>query len=70
MNVAQAARLLGVSERLVYDLAAPAGPIPCTRIGRRIIFDEADVAAYREAHRCQSAGTPATSAGEDRAPAN
>ena len=34
LNASQAAMLLGVSARQVYDLAAPAGPIPCTRIGR------------------------------------
>lgn len=65
MNVAQAAQLLGVSERTVYSLAAPAGPIPCIRLPgvRRIIFDEADIRAYREASKCRSAGTPATNAG-------
>ena len=41
MNIKQAAQVLGVSGRMVYTLAAPAGPIPCHRIGRRIISSEA-----------------------------
>ncbi|MAK54797.1 MAG: hypothetical protein CML17_02935 [Pusillimonas sp.] len=43
----QAARILGVSRSKIYDLAAPAGPIPCIRIGRRIIFDMNDLMEYR-----------------------
>lgn len=34
MNVKQAAVMLGVSAGKVYQLAAPHGPIPCTRIGK------------------------------------
>lgn len=57
MNVTQAAAMLGVSTRLVYDLAAPAGPIPCKRVGRpgstkpRIVFDESDIREYQESCR-------------------
>lgn len=52
MNAAQAAEVLGVSPRHVYALAAPAGPIPCTRIGKRIIFDMPDLLAFKESCRC------------------
>lgn len=52
MNAAQAAEVLGVSARQVYALAAPAGPIPCTRIGKRIIFDMPDLLAFKESCRC------------------
>jgi len=43
IGVASAAATLGVSQRHVYDLAAPAGPIPCYRIGRRILFNQTDL---------------------------
>ena len=46
MSVAQTADRLGVSRRMVYDLAAPGGPIPCHRIGGRILFSPDDVAEY------------------------
>src|SRR5690606_29593071 len=46
LSVAEAAKRLGVSPRTVYDLAAPAGPIPCHRIGRRIVFSQEDLTEY------------------------
>lgn len=43
----EVALLLGVSRGTVYDLAAPKGPIPCVRLGRRCLrFDIVDVEAY------------------------
>ncbi|WP_312839876.1 helix-turn-helix domain-containing protein [Delftia tsuruhatensis] len=51
MNAKQAAAILGISSRGLYALAAPYGPIPCYRIGRRIVFNEADVVAFKESHR-------------------
>ncbi len=51
MNAKQVAVILGMSSRAVYALAAPYGPIPCYRIGRRIVFNEADVVAFKESHR-------------------
>lgn len=47
MNVKQVSAMLGVSSGKVYQLAAPHGPIPCTRIGARIIFDLSDVTEYK-----------------------
>jgi excisionase family DNA binding protein len=47
MNARQAAAVLGVSARQAYDLAAPNGPIPCTRIGRRVVFDQADIEEFK-----------------------
>lgn len=46
MSVLQTACALGVSRRMVYELAASSGPIPCVRIGRRVLFDDADVTEY------------------------
>jgi len=47
ISAAAAAEALGVSTRTIYDLAAPAGPIPCYRIGRRLVFALADVLAFQ-----------------------
>jgi hypothetical protein len=46
-----AAIILGVSKRQIYDLAAPGGPIPCFRIGKRIVFDAKDLQEYKESCR-------------------
>ncbi|UMU20462.1 helix-turn-helix domain-containing protein [Herbaspirillum seropedicae] len=51
IGVSAAADALGVSSRHIYDLAAPAGPIPCYRIGRRILFKPADLHSYLESCR-------------------
>lgn len=51
VNIKAAAALLGVSARKVYDLAAPDGPIPCYRIGRRITFNRQDILDYQESCR-------------------
>ena len=41
-----------VSARMMYDLAAPNGPIPCTRYSPKCIrFNEQDVESYRK--ECQ-----------------
>ncbi len=47
----EAAAYLGVSLRLVYDLAAPHGPIPCYRHGRRIAFNSDDLISYKSSCR-------------------
>ena len=47
VSVSEAANLLGVSRGMVYGLAAPHGPIPCYRIGKRIIFDWAALEDYK-----------------------
>lgn len=41
------AEMLGISGGAVYDLAAPKGPIPCVRLGRRLIrLHRVDVEAH------------------------
>jgi len=52
LTVKQAAALLGVAPRTMYSLAAPAGPLPCYRIGRALRFEQTDVMAYRERCKC------------------
>ena len=34
----EAARLIGVSERTLWNYAAPNGPLPCVRLGRRRLY--------------------------------
>ena len=39
--------MLGVSPQTIYDLAAPRGPIPCYRFGKKCIrFDPDDIRKY------------------------
>ncbi|WP_424460547.1 helix-turn-helix domain-containing protein [Ottowia sp.] len=51
MDASQAARLLGVSRRKMYALAAPSGPVPCYRIGGRVVFEEDDILDYKASCR-------------------
>jgi len=51
MTVAEVAATLGVSARMVYGIAAPAGPLPCYRVGRTVRFDPADVEEYKQRYR-------------------
>jgi len=51
LTAAQAAKMLGVSFRQAYALAAPAGPIPCYRIGRSVRFSQSDLLEYLESCR-------------------
>jgi excisionase family DNA binding protein len=51
ITAVEAAKILGVSSRHVYGLAAPGGPIPCFRIGKRIIFNQIDVQEYLQSCR-------------------
>lgn len=47
----EVARMLGISRGAVYDLAAPKGPIPCARFGRRCVrFNVEDVEAFKQQH--------------------
>jgi excisionase family DNA binding protein len=69
ISAVDAAEILGVSARQVYDLAAPAGPIPCYRIGGRVVFERAEVEAYLQSCRCvQRARSTATKLTSTRIP--
>lgn len=47
----EVAKMLGISRSAVYDLAAPKGPIPCARFGRRMIrFNVEDIEAFKQRH--------------------
>ena len=59
VDAAGAAELLGVSRRMVYDLAA-AGRLRCYRYSARAIrFDVADVEAFRQGCRAEVEKVPA-----------
>ncbi|PUA19629.1 hypothetical protein C7W93_07225 [Glaciimonas sp. PCH181] len=51
ITVIEAAKILRISTRQVYAMAAPAGPIPCYRIGKRIIFNHLEVLEYLKSCR-------------------
>ncbi|CAG4892208.1 helix-turn-helix domain-containing protein [Paraburkholderia saeva] len=55
LSANEAAVFLGVSPRHVYDLAAPGGPIPCYRIGSRIVFSKEDLETYLQSCRVEKA---------------
>ena len=63
LTAAQAAQALGISPRLIYDLARR-GDLPSYRFGSAVRFDPADLTTYKQS--CRSAGTPVTSAGAMR----
>jgi excisionase family DNA binding protein len=52
LTVKEAAALLGIAPRTMYSLAAPAGPLPCYRVGRALRFEQTDVFGYKEQCRC------------------
>ena len=45
----EAARLLSISERTLYSLSHPRGPIPCIRLGRSVRYSVAAIREYLEA---------------------
>lgn len=51
LSAQEAAEFLGVSARWVYDHAAPNGPIPCFRMGGRLVFDRSDLSEYLQSCR-------------------
>jgi excisionase family DNA binding protein len=54
LTAREAAALLGISVRAVYDLAAPAGPVPCLRFGRAVRFEHKDIKSYRDGLRLKA----------------
>lgn len=64
ITVKEAARELGISARSMYDLAAPAGPIPCCRFGRTVRFEQSDIDSYKQS--CRYTTTKNQDAGASR----
>lgn len=44
----QAAKMLSVSERTLYSLTQPRGPIPCRRMGGTVLYSVAVLQAWLE----------------------
>lgn len=44
-----AALALATSERKLWELTRPRGPIPCVRVGRSVRYDPRDLHAYIDA---------------------
>lgn len=63
LRAKEAALALGVSLRTVYELAAPAGPIPCYRIGRTLSLARVDLEAYLQSCRHEPVPKPAFESG-------
>lgn len=44
----------GLSERTIQNLTAPNGPLPCVRIGRRVLYRPSDLEAFLQARSTAS----------------
>jgi hypothetical protein len=51
LDIKEAAAALGIGERLLWSLTAPRGPIPCVRVGRRVLYPVADLEAFVAARK-------------------
>ncbi|MGE0800956.1 MAG: helix-turn-helix domain-containing protein [Lautropia sp.] len=59
INALEAAARLGISKRMLYELAAPNGPLPCVRIGRAVRFDPRDIEEFVGKRRSEPAAPAA-----------
>ena len=49
VSVREAASMLGgISLRNLWSLTAPRGPIPCVKLGKRVLYRPADLANYAD----------------------
>lgn len=46
LSVREAAKMLAISERTLWSITAPRGPLPCVRIGRSVRYDLRDLRAF------------------------
>lgn len=46
VNAKTAARMLSIGVRKLWDLTAPRGPIPCAKVGTRVVYRVADLDAW------------------------
>lgn len=67
LNVADAAKYLGISQRKMYDLAEPRGPIPCYHLAKRITrFSINDLNAFINKCRYDTFETKSVSVSSSR----
>ncbi|HIQ20249.1 MAG TPA: DNA-binding protein [Planctomycetes bacterium] len=43
ISITEAAQMLGISPRHLWSLTSPRGPIPCVRLGRRVLYSVHDL---------------------------
>lgn len=48
IDAREAARRLGISERLLWEHTTPRGGVPCVRVGRRCLYSPQALAAWVE----------------------
>lgn len=51
LTVKEAAAALGISERLLWSMSAPRGPIPAVKIGRSVRYPLEALKAFVEAQK-------------------
>jgi excisionase family DNA binding protein len=51
LSVPEAAKLLTISERKLWDITAPRGPLPVVRIGRAVRYRLTDLDTFIEAKK-------------------
>jgi excisionase family DNA binding protein len=46
VGIREAARWLSVSTRTLWSMTRPRGPVPCLRLGRRVLFRRRDLEEF------------------------
>lgn len=46
LSAREAARALSICEKTLWSMTTPRGDLPCVRIGTRVLYDPADLAAW------------------------
>jgi hypothetical protein len=54
MTAQEVSELTRLSPRMIWQLSWPRGDLPCTRIGRRVIYDPDDVAAWLQRRKAET----------------
>ena len=53
LSVVETARALNLSRKKLWEITAPRGDLPCIRIGTRVLYVPADIAAWIERQKLQ-----------------
>lgn len=54
LSTREAAYALGISQRQLFRLSAPNGPLPTVRVGRRVLYRKEDLEAFAKSAARQS----------------
>jgi hypothetical protein len=55
ISAKHAANALSISERTLWGITAPRGPLPAVKIGTRVLYDPADLTKYIEGQKTKGA---------------